>query len=215
MGADRRVSCLGDPKMVSLLSIRSRMATAVASLLIFLLAAHPVVAADDSELGSARDYCASVGGQVQDRHAAWNTNADPASWVDLGRSLEVCRFQADDEARSRIYVELLTLWSDKPSLAASAYLATIPMSEELRPGNPATLYCADLAGSSQFGAGAAGGGWVNRDDPDDPVVALCVFPDGSAIDDWGLAYHGSGAVRGADLAPLFRADVMGLPPIFG
>jgi hypothetical protein len=53
------------------------------------------------------------------------------------------------------------------------------------------------------------------DDPDDVVVGLCVFPDGSAIDEWGLAYHSDGTIRGADLQALFRADVATFPPIFG
>jgi hypothetical protein len=31
----------------------------------------------------------------------------------------------------------------------------------------------------------------------------CVFPDGSAIDAFGLWYHANGTIRGTDLAPLF------------
>lgn len=182
--------------------------------IVLVPAAMPVVAGD-RDLEAARDYCATVGGQVQERAAIWGTNDDPTQWVDLGRSMEFCRFQADDEARSRIYVELVTLWSEQPSLAAAAYLSGPPMREELPPGNPATVHCADLGGSSQFGTGAAGGGWVAADDPDDPVVAMCLFPDGSAIDDWGIAYRNGGVVRGADLAGLFRADSDTFPPIFG
>jgi hypothetical protein len=33
---------------------------------------------------------------------------------------------------------------------------------------------------------------------------MCVFPDLSSIDSWGLTYHAGGVVRGADLGPLFR-----------
>ena len=44
---------------------------------------------------------------------------------------------------------------------------------------------------------------------------MCVFPDGSAIDEWGIAYYASGVIRGVDLAPLFRSDVEDYPPIFG
>jgi hypothetical protein len=54
-----------------------------------------------------------------------------------------------------------------------------------------------------FGPGASGGGWVAKDDPDDQVLALCMFADGSAIDEWGITYYANGTVRGADLAPLF------------
>jgi putative hemolysin len=173
---------------------------------------HP---AADADIAAAREYCTSAGGEVQTRAAMWNTNADPSDWVDLGRSIELCRFEADDEARSRIFVDLMTLWSEQPSLAAGAYLARVPMDADPAQGNPATTYCHDLGGSAQFGTGAQGGGWVNADDPTDQVVAMCVFPDGSMIDEWGIAYMSGGEVRGADLTPLFRSDTEAYPPVFG
>lgn len=168
------------------------------------------------DLTAAADYCTSVGGQVQERRATWDTNQDPSAWVDLGRSIELCRFQADDEAQSRIYVDLLTLWQEQPSLAAAAYLARVPMDADPSQGNPATVYCSQqLYGSAAFGSGAQGGGWVAPDDPDDPVVAMCVFADGSMIDEWGLAYMSDGTVRGADLSTLFRSAAQPYPPFFG
>jgi putative hemolysin len=164
---------------------------------------------------AAREHCVAAGGEVQERHAFWGTNEDPSAWVDLGRSIEVCRFQADDEARSRIYVDLVTLASTDPSLAAGAYLARVPMREDVAAGNPAALHCASLGGTSQWGAGASGGGWVNSDDPDDVVVAMCVFPDGSMIDEWGIAYLSAGEVRGADLSSLLGSAETVYPPFFG
>jgi putative hemolysin len=169
----------------------------------------------EADLSDAREYCTSSGGTVQTRRATWNTNADPSDWVDLGRSIELCRFQADDEAQSRIYVDLLTLWSEQPSLAAGAYLARVPMDVDVAQGNPATTYCHELGGSAQFGSGAQGGGWVATDDPIDQVVAMCVFPDGSMIDEWGIAYMSDGTVRGADLSSLFRSAGQTYPPFFG
>lgn len=194
-------------------TVRGLVALPIAALL--SLSAPAAVAAHDDGLQAARDYCTSVGGEVQVREATWNTNSDVSQWVDLGRSMELCRFKADDEAGSRIYVDLLTLYTETPTLASAAYLAAPPMRDDLPPGNPATWYCADLAGSAQYGSGAGGGGWVAMDDPDDVVVGLCVFPDGSAIDEWGLAYHSDGTIRGADLEALFRADVAAFPPMFG
>jgi hypothetical protein len=43
----------------------------------------------------------------------------------------------------------------------------------------------------------------------------CVFPDGSAIDAFGLWYHANGVIRGADHAPLL-ADQPGdrLPALY-
>jgi hypothetical protein len=35
---------------------------------------------------------------------------------------------------------------------------------------------------------------------------MCVFPDLSIIDSWGLAYHTMGTVRGANLESVFRSQ---------
>jgi hypothetical protein len=56
---------------------------------------------------------------------------------------------------------------------------------------------------------AAGGGWVLVESAEaagglEDVLAMCVFPDLSSIDSWGLTYHAGGVVRGADLDPLLR-----------
>lgn len=112
----------------------------------------------------------------------------------------------------------MTLASTVPTLAFVAYLTKVPMSDSYDPnkGNPATQYCAELDGSSAFGDTAQGGGWVAPTDPIDVLVALCVFPDGSAIDEWGLAYHSGDVIRGADLATLFAYDASGgMPNMFG
>ena len=162
-------------------------------------------------------YCQQSGGQVQTRTPSWNTNSDQAQWLALGGSSAMCRFQADDEAKSRIYVDLTTLSSTEPTLAGLAYLSKVPMPSASGGGNPATAYCStELNGSSSFGgAGASGGGWVNQTDPDDIVVSLCVFPDGSFIDEWGLAYHSAGDIRGKDLATVMKYEPSGsLPPVF-
>jgi len=155
------------------------------------------------------------GGEVQNRTAFWGTNGDQADWLPLAGSTTMCRFQADDEAKSRIYVDLTTLSSQRPTLAGLAYLSKIPMPSVTGGANPATLFCKNLGGSSTFGsAGAAGGGWVAKDDPDDVVVALCVFPDLSFIDEWGLAYHSDGTIRGTDLATAIEYQPASLPPVF-
>ena len=150
----------------------------------------------------AADYCEQRGGEVQTRTAYFGTNGDQANWLALGETTTMCRFQADDEAKSRIYVDLTTLSSAEPTLAALAYLSQVPMPASSGGANPASGYCTkELSGSSTFGAiGASGGGWVAKGDPDDVVVNLCVFPDLSFIDEWGLAYHSTGTVRGTNLA---------------
>jgi putative hemolysin len=166
---------------------------------------------------AALSECEEKGGRVQQRRAAWNTNADPGAWLILAGEVTLCRFQArggDDD--SRVYVDLRTLTSRAPTLAALAYLSKVPVEAAEGGANPATLHCARLGGSSSFGGGASGGGWINLDDAVDPVVAMCVFPDGSMIDEWGIAYYADGVVRGADLALAFGYQPEdGLPGVFG
>lgn len=165
----------------------------------------------------AAAYCQQKGGQVQTRTAYYGTNGDQTNWLALGETTTMCRFQAADEAKSRIYVDLTTLSSAEPTLAALAYLSMVPMPQSSGGANPASGYCTkELSGSSTFGAiGASGGGWVAKGDPDDVVVNLCVFPDLSFIDEWGLAYHSTGAVRGTNLAKTMEYQPgSNLPPVF-
>jgi hypothetical protein len=46
------------------------------------------------------------------------------------------------------------------------------------------------------------------------VVNLCVFSDGSAIDEWGIAYYADDVVRGIDLTDVFRFDQEAVPDMF-
>lgn len=179
--------------------------------------ANPVPSAYPApDLSAARSVCEEKGGTVQVREAMFGTNDDPSAWVDLGRSVELCTFTADDG--SRIYVDTITLASPGPTIASVAYLSRLKMPEyDPNKGDPAARYCSErLAGSSAFGTGGDGGGWVYPSDPDDPIVAMCVFPDGSMIDEWGLAYHSDGTIRGADLSLefVYQAKQHDLPPIY-
>lgn len=204
------------------MSSSRRAASAIALAALFLLpgpatsgAVAPLPAPSFDPSGS-RSECEEKGGTVQERRAAWNTNGDPSSWLLLNNGIELCRFQTlGPEDDSRIYVDMRTLTAHEPTLAAVAYLSKVPFADGPLTGNPATAYCAQLGGSSSFGGGAAGGGWVNMDDPIDTIVAMCVFPDGSMIDEWGITYYAGGAVRGADLALVLDYQPGDqLPPIF-
>jgi hypothetical protein len=98
---------------------------------------------------------------------------------------------------------LTTLYTDKPTLAALAYYAAIPLGS--CNGNPASCYCSQLGGSDLFGGiNANGGGWVKKSDPVDTALEACIFPDMSTIHSWGLAYHSAGIVRGKDLAKVLK-----------
>lgn len=170
------------------------------------LAACGGSATETATLGGATDtaaaaYCADNGGVVETRYPFYGTNlGDP---LQLAGSLEVCTFTADDD--SRILIALDTLYTDQPTLAALAYRAQTPLDTGDAPAsaNPSSLYCTQLGGTDTFGGvTSAGGGWGLSDGSD--VISLCVFPDLSVIDSWGITYYSDGTVRGADLTELLR-----------
>lgn len=151
---------------------------------------------------ASRDYCVSSGGEVDARQPYFNTNGPEQDWLRLAGSRNFCKFTSQDDG-SRIHVLVSTLYTTKPSLAALAYYAEVPIGS--CNGNPASCYCTLLGGSDSFGGiNAAGGGWVQKSDPVDTVLEACIFPDMSSIDSWGLTYHSVGIIRGADLNGLLR-----------
>jgi putative hemolysin len=172
-----------------------------------------------SEESAAREYCTDQGGQLVDRVATWNTNGDPSQWVALAGRMTLCEFEmGEGDQTTRISVDLRTLYAAEPTLAGLAYLAKMPPTRPEQPGaNPATVNCDQgLGGASEFGAGVAGGGWVDASQPVFVVMNLCMFADGSAIDEWGIFYYADGAVRGADLATKMRYQQgPDTPAIFG
>jgi len=153
---------------------------------------------------AAAEWCASHKGTVVERYPA--SNASSETPVAMGPAVRFCEFtggEGADPTDSRITIRLTTLASDQPSMAAMAYLTKPAMAEGGGSANPASVYCADLGGVEMGGELAPDGGWVNGEDATD-VAELCVFPDLSIIDSWGLAYHTMGTIRGADLEPMFR-----------
>lgn len=140
---------------------------------------------------SAADYCRQSGGEVETRYPFYGTNQ--ASPRQLSGSLEVCKFTA---GYSHIIISLDTLYTDQPTLAALAYRAQTPIEGGGTPSaNPSSLYCTQLGGTDSFGGvSAAGGGWALADGAD--AIALCVFPDLSVIDSWGITYHAEGTILG-------------------
>ncbi len=178
---------------------------------VFLPAVRPVQAgggqkAEAQEVtdgSNAADYCVKKGGEVNDRQPFYNTNDVEQNWLRLSGSTQFCKFLSKKDG-SRIYAELSTLYTEEPSLAALAYYAEVTYNGNCN-GNPASCYCSQLGGSDLFGGiNAAGGGWVKKSDPDDPVLEACIFPDMSTIDSWGLFYHSAGIIRGKDLSKVLR-----------
>ncbi|MEO6827087.1 MAG: hypothetical protein ABI255_12490 [Microbacteriaceae bacterium] len=165
------------------------------------------------DLAAADAYCTDKGGTVQSRQPSYGTNGDPASWVKLGAPVNLCRFQAKDDTKSRIFVDLVSLYSQQPTLAALAYLSKTPLEQSKGGANPAAVLCAKLGGASDYGTGS-NGGLVDTTDHEDTTIAPCVFADQSFIDEWGIAYFSSSTIRGKDLSTVFRFDQTALPDAF-
>jgi hypothetical protein len=146
----------------------------------------------------AADYCLHTGGAVETRIAVYGSNG-PNILV-LAGIRQFCQYTAKDG--SRIHLLTTTLWAQKPTLAALAYYAKVPLGS--CQGTPASCYCSQLGGSDQFGGTTgAGGGWFLKGAIDETLEA-CIFPDMSSIDSWGLAYHTNNIVRGKNLAKVLR-----------
>ena len=158
---------------------------------------------------AAAAYCTQSGGTVETRYPFYGTGG--SNPLQLAGSLQVCTFTASD--KSQIFVALDTLYTDQPTLAALAYQAKVPMQPNKSGGNPSSFYCSQLGGTDEFGGvNAAGGGWAKADASD--VIAMCIFPDLSSIDSWGLTYHSQGTIRGADLTNLLRYKPPQAPKVF-
>lgn len=170
-----------------------------------MLAGSPSVAAQTFPGATSPDfdqqaaaYCISTGGIVETRVAMYGTNGP--STLQLAGIRQFCQYTAKDG--SRIHLLTTTLWAKKPSLAALAYYAKVPLGS--CQGNPASCYCSQLGGSDQFGGTTgAGGGWYLKGSIDETLEA-CIFPDMSSIDSWGLAYHTNNIIRGKNLAKVLR-----------
>jgi hypothetical protein len=174
--------------------------------------------ADPFDRLAAEAYCVEQGGMLVDRVATWNTNADPPARLKLAGRLRQCEFESvEDGSPTRISVDLRTLYADEPTIAAVAYLSKIaPVLPDQPSANPASYNCSvGLGGTSTFGNTPTVGGWVAAAEETFDIMNLCVFADMSAIDEFGIFYYATGAVRGADLAEKMRYDPAGrLPAMF-
>lgn len=175
----------------------------------------------DSSTDQAGAYCLSKGGKVTQRFPTYNTNAPQDQWLRLAGFRYFCTFLAPPDSsgfQSQISIAIDTLYADEPTLAVLAYLEPVAL-PPFTGANPSTLYCQKLGGTAIWGGenNAAGGGWVTEA-PDSAtnfqVVDMCVFPDDSAIDAWGLTYKANGVVRGTDLSKVVRYQPTTLPSVF-
>jgi len=142
------------------------------------------------------EYCVAAGGTVQTRIPEFGTNGGTP--LVLANPQQFCQWiSAKDQ--SQIDVQLNTLVAEKPSLAVLAYYAKKHIDLHKCKGGPGSCYCSDMGGTDEFGGiNLSGGGWVLNTNATD-VLDVCVFPDESAIDAYGLFYHAYGIIRGVNL----------------
>jgi putative hemolysin len=176
----------------------------VCVVVLFLLVganAQQTAATDDTyDAVSAANYCTTTGGQVETRYPYFGTN-NPNP-LRLAGMRQFCQY-TEKNGGSRIHVLLSTLVATKPTLAALAYYAKVPLGQT-GGGNPASYYCTQLGGTDLFGGiNFAGGGWVEWGAIDESLEA-CIFPDMSSIDSWGLTYHSANIIRGINLGRVLK-----------
>jgi hypothetical protein len=139
-------------------------------------------AAGEAACRLSRDRAAGVKTSVVNAVAQFDT---ASGWVD-GLSNKFCKFQNAENNLGLI--DLQTLSSKKPSIAATYLLSGLDMVElekvipEKFEGNPGTLFCQALAGSSI--TRYTSGGFATKEGQDE----VCVFGDGSKISIWVLVY---------------------------
>lgn len=161
-----------------------------------LLVAPQLCAAQTDRVHSPREYCQSTGGTVQSRTPEYGTNGTTP--LVLAGPRDYCDYASADGS-THIDVLMTTLVTTQPSLAALAYYAKEHVDLSTCRGGPGSCYCADVGGTDNFGGiTIAGGGWVLGSNAND-VLDVCVFPDLSAIDAYGLFYHAYGVIRGQNL----------------
>jgi putative hemolysin len=193
---------LGDPMKISqkFISVTISVCATVFILMMSASAQQTSTSDDTHDALAAASYCTSKGGVVETRQPYYGTN-DPSP-LRLAGQRQFCQFTNKNDG-SRIHVLLSTLVATKPTLAALAYYAKIPLGTTGH-GNPASYYCSQIGGTDLFGGiSLAGGGWVKWGAIDESLEA-CIFPDMSSIDSWGLTYHSAGIIRGMGLGKVLK-----------
>ena len=140
------------------------------------------------------ERCEASGG----REVIWTLRTplkEPArAQFDQRGRLPACEWRAADG--SKLGLSMRTLAAVQAPQAVKAWLKPVAFDAK-GGGSPAAHYCYQIGGTSttivHWGARGAAAG----------EMGLCLFADGSAIDDWALFYKQGGDLRGMDLATLW------------
>jgi putative hemolysin len=146
-------------------------------------------------------FCRKQNGTVW-KLSLWNS-VQPPSGVRINSVVDVCSIP--NELNTNVYiVPLTTLFSNEPTLAVLAFNSRqkyAPPKGTSPSANPAAIYCSQLGGITSSSLGFTNahkylprpneplGWWSPQKGTYIGAYDLCMFPDGSSIEEWTLGYH--------------------------
>ena len=161
--------------------------------IVLALSAIPALSsAAAAPISNPAAYCKAKGGQVEVYEYV-------SSGGEFAKQARVCNFPdaSGQDPDGHELVELSTLFTTKATLAALAYYGKPAWDGKRASGSPAKDYCL------QLGAAATVRG-VWKLDPASGEFGLCMFEDGSFMEEWTLFYNQAGIIRGVDLGTVMR-----------
>lgn len=170
------------------------LATA-AVMLASALVAVPVQAAPEAPAGvpeAAARYCVATGGVVE-TYRFYSGSAQA-----FAKPAYVCNYPdaSGNDPFGHAIIDLATLAARQPTLAALAYYAKPAWNGKFKI-TPAKDYCVQLGARP-----ALQGQWSLQAFGDQ--IGMCMFEDGSYMEEWTLFYNQAGTPRGVDLATVMR-----------
>lgn len=159
-------------------------------LLALALAGSPAQAAPFQD--AAARYCKATGGALETYRfydGSGHAYAKPAY---------VCNYPdaSGTDPFGHAIIDLATLYAQRPTLAALAYYAKPPWDGKFKT-TPAKDYCMQLGAMPSLQ-----GQWSLQAFGDQ--IGMCMFEDGSYMEEWALFYNQAGTPRGVDLGTVMR-----------
>lgn len=167
-----------------------RRATLGALALVLTVAMAPTQAA--SAAHPAVSYCKSTGGKVE------TYRYFDGAGHEFAKVAQVCNYPdaSGTDPFGHAIIDLAALYAEKATLAALAYYGKPAWNGKLK-STPAKDYCVQLGASPSFM-----GSWRLKAGGDQS--GMCMFEDGSFMEEWTLFYNQAGTPRGIDLSTVMR-----------
>ncbi|HOE40627.1 MAG TPA: DUF333 domain-containing protein [Rhodoferax sp.] len=141
---------------------------------------------------TAVEYCKATGGKVE------TYRFYDGGGQEFAKPAYVCNYPDPTgvDPSGHALVDLATLFAAEPTLAALAYHAKSVWDGRFNV-TPAKDYCLQLGASPTFH-----GSWSLK--PGGDQSGMCMFEDGSFMEEWTLFYNQAGTPRGVDLGTVLR-----------